>query len=108
MGNELTRVEGQHQIETKADGTLLVELIRRTTTQPWPRANLDFAVQSGLIADQTRRAEIQKFLEGTKQLPTLPTLPPAPPPCAMSNVLAAPSFCRARPTFSGSRMGSKR
>lgn len=78
--NESTRALAQQDIErAKADSQLILEMIKTNSDTKAARANLEFAIGAGLITDTNRRAEIQKFLKGPQQPPSLPASAPAPP-----------------------------
>jgi hypothetical protein len=71
--NESTRVAAQQEIErSKTDSQLILEMIKTNNDTRTAKANLEFVIGAGLIADEKRRGEITKFLKGPQQPPSLP------------------------------------
>ena len=94
--------DGQLRVERlKGEQALITEMIKTGGDDAKTAANLRFLVETGLISDAARRAQLSAYLDRLKTrpelLPSLPSATPLPPSAAARAAGLAPSdACKAR------------
>jgi hypothetical protein len=84
--NETSKSQAQQDIERgKADAALILEMIKTNNDSEKARANLNFLITAGLLSDKARKSELQSFLSGPNQVPTLAAPPSARPAATQSS-----------------------
>ncbi|UAK24032.1 N-acetylmuramoyl-L-alanine amidase [Sphingomonas nostoxanthinifaciens] len=94
--------DGQMRVERlKGEQALITEMIKTGGDDAKTAANLSFLVETGLIEDATRRAQLKAYLDRLKTrpdlLPTLPSASPLPASTAQRAALVTPTgACQSR------------